>query len=207
MLRPVPRTTTEPKQERSQATRRRLLDAAVDELVEHGYAKLTTAGVAARAGVSRGAQQHHFPEKAALVSAAVRHLAALQLDELREASGRVPSGRARVERLLDLSFEQYAGRLFAVVLELMLAARGDDELRASIVPAEREIGSAIHDSIAELYGEELAGSPGFDDRLRHALGATRGLALLRLFGHSQAAVNRQWRFTRRVLVDLLAEES
>ena len=40
----------EPKQARSQATRRRLLDAAVEGLTESGYAKLTTASVASNGG-------------------------------------------------------------------------------------------------------------------------------------------------------------
>ena len=59
------------QQERSRATQIRLLDATVDCLVEHGWAGTTTTVVAARAGVSRGAQLHHYPTKSALVIAAV----------------------------------------------------------------------------------------------------------------------------------------
>ena len=45
---------SEPKQERAHRTRQRLLDAAVEELVEHGYANVTTEGVARRAKMSQG---------------------------------------------------------------------------------------------------------------------------------------------------------
>ena len=62
------------QQDRSRATQRRLLDATVDCLVEVGWAGTTTTLVAERAGVSRGAQLHHYPTKAALVVAAVEHL-------------------------------------------------------------------------------------------------------------------------------------
>ena len=48
------------------ALRGRLLDAALECLVELGYGGTTTSVVAARAGVSRGAQLHHFPTRAAL---------------------------------------------------------------------------------------------------------------------------------------------
>src|SRR3954470_22071342 len=114
----------EPKQARAHATRRRLLDAAVEELVDHGYVGLTTPAVARRAGVSRGAQQNYFPHKATLVAEAVRHLARQGGDELRERVAALPRGRARVQAGLDVLFEQYSGPLFAAVVELTLAARG-----------------------------------------------------------------------------------
>lgn len=195
----------EPKQARSQATRRRLLDAAVEELTESGYAKLTTASVAARAGVSRGAQQHHFPQKATLVGEAVRHLAALQLDEVRAASEQVHAGRARTERVLDLYYDFYSGSLFTAMLELTLAARGDAELARLVDPIERDVSRYVQDHAAELFGAAVAARPDFDLRLRHVLSTVRGLALLRFLGRPKATTDRQWRFTRAELVRLLTQ--
>lgn len=43
-----------PQQDRSRATRQRLLEAAVESLAEVGYAATTVSVVATRAGVSRG---------------------------------------------------------------------------------------------------------------------------------------------------------
>src|SRR5687767_4439256 len=71
------------QEERSAATRERLLDATVECLVDLGYAKTTTTEVVRRAGVSRGAQVHHFPTKADLVQNAVVHLASKRREELR----------------------------------------------------------------------------------------------------------------------------
>jgi AcrR family transcriptional regulator len=48
------------------ATRRDLLVAALAEFAELGYAAATLAGIAARAGVTRGALYHHFSDKGAL---------------------------------------------------------------------------------------------------------------------------------------------
>lgn len=59
----------EPKQDRSRATRRRLLEATIDCLVESGWAATTVSVVAERAGVSRGATQHHFPTREDLITA------------------------------------------------------------------------------------------------------------------------------------------
>ena len=60
--------------ERSAATREALLDAAIDCLYEHGYSRTTTAMVAERAGLSRGAHLHHFQTRDALVAAACERL-------------------------------------------------------------------------------------------------------------------------------------
>src|SRR5271154_6998069 len=79
------------QQERSAAMRLRLLDAAVDCLYELGYSGTTTIEVAARAGVSRGAQLHHFPTKKRLVTVAVRPLLAKRLEEFREAFAPLPA--------------------------------------------------------------------------------------------------------------------
>ena len=54
--------------------RARLLEATVECLVERGWSGTSTTVVSQRAGVSRGAQLHHFPTKNALVVAAVEHL-------------------------------------------------------------------------------------------------------------------------------------
>ncbi len=193
----------EPKQARSAATRLRLLDAAVDELLESGYAKLTTAKVAKRAGVSRGAQQHHFPHKATLVGEAVRHLARRQLDELHATSTGDRRGAARTARLLDRFYGVYSGELFTAMLELSLASRGDPELARMVAPIDRDVSRGVHDRAAELFGDAAVALPDFDLRLGHALSTIRGLTLLRVMGRTKRATDRQWAFTRAELLRLL----
>ena len=72
-------------QARSAATRENILDAALECLAERGYARTAMADVAERAGVSRGAQLHHFSTRAGLLAATVEHLAERRLAELQRA--------------------------------------------------------------------------------------------------------------------------
>lgn len=58
-----------PRQARSQATVKAILDAAARVLVERGYASTTTNLVAERAGVSVGSLYQYFPNKEALIVA------------------------------------------------------------------------------------------------------------------------------------------
>jgi AcrR family transcriptional regulator len=196
-------TSSEPKQARAHATRLRLLDAAVEELLDRGYAGLTTPGVASRAGVSRGAQQNYFPRKATLVAAAVRHLATRQLDELREQLADVPNGSERVKAGLDVLYEQYSGRLFAAVVELALASRADTELQQVIQAEERTIAETMRTTAAVIFGEGFPATRDEAARWGTLLSAIRGIALLNLLGHSPAGVNRQWQASREHLVALL----
>jgi AcrR family transcriptional regulator len=201
-----PRAASVPQQDRAEATRRQLLDAAVDELLTVGYARLTTSAVAARADVSRGAQQYHFPHKATLVAEAVRHLGKRQVAELRALGTGLSERRARSERVLDAMFELYTGPLFAAMLELSIAAPADGALREVIGDVERTISRQVREVAPELLGG--AGAPDFPLRVGMALSATRGTALLHLLGHPPDSVARQWRFTRAEIIRLLeAQES
>src|SRR6516162_4206762 len=117
------------QQERSAAMRLRLLDAAVDCLYELGYSGTTTIEVAARAGVSRGAQLHHFPTKEKLVTEAVRHVLAKRLDEFREAFAELPEGTDKPGAAIDILWEKLSCKVFYAWLELVVAARTDPALR------------------------------------------------------------------------------
>src|SRR5215468_7262921 len=129
----APRT----QQQRREETRRALLDAAVESLIEVGYARTTTLEVQKRADVSRGALLHHFPSKAGLLAATIEHLAEMRGRELRALEVRLPNSRAaRVSAAVDLLWESFTGPLFYVAMELRAAARTDDELRAALATAE-----------------------------------------------------------------------
>ena len=70
------------QEDRTRAMRTRLMEATIDSLVELGWSGTTTTVVSQRAGVSRGAQLHHFPTKQALVVGAVEHLMLMRREEL-----------------------------------------------------------------------------------------------------------------------------
>ncbi|MBY8875441.1 TetR/AcrR family transcriptional regulator [Micromonospora sp. PLK6-60] len=178
-------STRVPQQERSRATQARLLEATVDCLIEHGWAGTSTTVVAARAGVSRGAQLHHYPTKTALVTAAVDHLAERRAAELRAEADAVPAGPRRLDRVIDLLAAAFTGPLFVAALELWVAARTDAELRAALVPLEARVGREMHRLTVELLGVDER-RPGVREAVQATLDLMRGLGVANLLSDDSA---------------------
>jgi AcrR family transcriptional regulator len=157
------------------------MEATVACLVEHGWSGTTTTLVAERAGVSRGAQLHHYPTKSALVLAAVVHLAERRAAEIR---GEAPALDAqplarRVDRVVDLLAAAFTGPLFVAALELWLAARTDDDLRATLVPLEARLGRDLHRLAVALLGADES-RPGVRPAVQATLDLLRGLGVANL---------------------------
>ena len=190
----------EPKQARSHATRQRLLDAAVEVLVEDGYAGISASTVARRAGVSRGAHQHHFANRETLVIESVRHMSNRELELLRDRIAALPQGRKRVAGAIDFIFDLYSGTFFAAILELSLAARREPALSDAVSEEEREMAQTVQQLGVEIFGEGAFSDPALARRWITALATIRGLALLRLLHHSQATIERQWKIARREIL-------
>ncbi|MQA06984.1 MAG: TetR family transcriptional regulator [Pseudonocardiaceae bacterium] len=176
---PVTGPNTRPhrtQQQRREHTRNLLLDATIDCLVELGYARTSINEICKRAGVSRGAQQHHFTTKAELMAAAVEHLVTKLRAQVLESIPKDASQPERIEATIDLLWEAYSGKLSAAALELWVAARTDQELRAAMLPVDRALGR----STLELYRSAAPDSApaGQTEKLFWlTVNLTRGLAL------------------------------
>jgi AcrR family transcriptional regulator len=173
-----PRTNAE----RSAATRVRLLDATIDCLIELGWAGTSTTEVVRRAGVSRGAQVHHYPTKEDLVLAAVEHLCTRRVGEYRAAIDRLPARERTPAASVDLLWSVWSGPTLEAWLEIVLACRTQPALRARFVEFEHR----FFDAALSLFREtrpEMAADPEFARlALRFTFCVLDGLAVARLGG-------------------------
>ena len=165
-----------PQEERTRAMRHRLLEATVDCLVEYGWSGTSTTLVSERAGVSRGAQLHHFPTKHSLVFAAVEHLTAMRGAELAEAARKLPKSKHTARAVLGMLADHMTSPVFTAALELWVAARTDDELRAEVVRLEQRVGREMHRLTVELLGVDDQ-DPGQRALIQATLDLIRGLGL------------------------------
>jgi AcrR family transcriptional regulator len=168
------------QQERSRVTQRRLLEATVDCLYEFGWSGATTTVIAERAGVSRGAQLHHYPTRAALVLAAVQHLAERRAEEIRtEAAALTGDREERLDQVIELLASAFTGPLYVAALEVWIAARTDAELCDALVPLEARVGREMHRLTVEVLGADES-RPGVREAVQVTLDLLRGLGVANL---------------------------
>jgi AcrR family transcriptional regulator len=187
-------TLREPQQDRSRATRKRLLEAAIDCLAELGWTGTTVLVVAERAGVSRGAAQHHFPTREDLVTAAVEYVAEERTARLRTHVADLPTGPGRTQAVIDLIDHMYTGPLFRAALQLWVAASSDEQLRTRVVPLEARVGREAHQVVVELLGVDEK-VPGVRETVQATLDLARGLGLANLLtddSKRRRRILRQW---------------
>ena len=192
----TPARTHRTQQERSEQTREALLDATIECLVSLGYARTTVQEICARAGVSRGAQQHHFTTKAELMTAALQHLFGRLITQVTTAARSLPPGPERVSYGIDLLWEAYSGTLSTAAVELWVAARTDEELRESLRPVDRALGHAT----LSLYREAAGDLPEseVETLLLLSVNLVRGLALDAMMGGDESRRKRlleEWKAT------------
>jgi AcrR family transcriptional regulator len=123
---PVRRKQTE----RTAAMRTRLLNATLDLISEGGWANASMQRICERAGVSRGAQTHHFPTRESLLIASVHEILSRYqhyLDLKLQGQGEPQLNlREFFDFLWDACFND---ALVVCWIEAMVAARHDAPLR------------------------------------------------------------------------------
>lgn len=200
----TPQIQRRTQEERRAETRTKILEATIESLDEVGYAATTTRRVAEKAGVSMGAQTHHFPHRVDLVGAAVEHLAERRTAEIRAVAEALPGSPAeRLPALLDMLWADFSSSLFTVFVKLWVAAAEDEELYTRLVPVERQLARAIARHAAALAGD-LAETPGWEARLMMVLSTLRGLALTERFEPHVRSRPSQWPAVRAALLEAAA---
>jgi len=196
----------EPRQARSRATRARLLDAAISSLAELGWGPSTVSVVAERAGVTRGAAQHHFPTRGALFTAALEHVFQMREADLRRQVLDIPEAhKGDTSVIVVMIFGLFTGPMFRAALALWNAAASDDELRELVVPLEARLGREEHRVAVDLLGVDES-VPGAREIVQATLDLGRGLGLANLLTDDsgrRTRIAKQW---ARVLEQVLRSD-
>ena len=163
---------------KSEQTRERLLDAAVDLMQAQGHGQLSVHAVARAAGMTAGAVQHHFSSKAALMLEVITRL----IGQLEEASDFWPPAHWSLKRRADHFVQQAWAKLygeprFCVAWSAYLAAREDELMVAHIVEQRSFLTSSLHQRMAQCFPEMCQGTQA-SARVQFVLSSLRGMGLV-----------------------------
>lgn len=151
--------TRRPQQERSAATRARILEAAYECLLDGGYSTTTVGHVQQRAGVARGTLLHHFPTRGSLMAGVVEDVIERRLQVLTVGGQDDASEPSSWDDIVELIWHELQSPPFAAALELWVAARTDPDLREALLPLQERIFATVHRSVTRLAGEDHPRAP------------------------------------------------
>lgn len=171
---------------KSEQTRERLLDAALELMHAKGHGQLSVHEVARAAGMTSGAVQHHFSSKAALMLEVITRL----ILQLEEASDFWPDTQWPLLQRADHFVQQawamlYGQPRFSVAWSAYLAAREDTLMVAHIVERRSLLTASLTQRMA-MHFPEMCRGPQAEARVQFVLSALRGMGLVAPFSPAAA---------------------
>jgi AcrR family transcriptional regulator len=167
-----------------------LLEATIECLVRYGYNGTTTPRVAEMAGVTRGAQVHHFGSKNDLVIAALQHLAAKRTAAVVGNVGDLVATKDPIGEVLDLLWDVHQGPMFIAAVELWVAGRTDPALRREVAKFESIVASNLMTAVGEFVPAEI--HKPMLDFLYTAMDALRGILIASFVDTDPSRARRRW---------------
>jgi AcrR family transcriptional regulator len=142
------------QQQRREETVARLLDASIDTIIDVGYARASAAVIAKRAQVSDGALFRHFPTMGDFMAATAREVMRRQLGLFTKRVADIPADKPALEAALTIMRDVTGNATNTVMYELMVAARTDEKLRATLQEVLNEYAANIYDVAKALPGAD-----------------------------------------------------
>lgn len=184
--------------ERSAETIEKIIEAAIQCIYDAGYAGTSINSVALIAGVSKGAAQHHFSNKAELMLAVAKHCLELHNKIRWSVYSQYAPGAERIEHSSDASWEVVNHPSYTALIEIMMASRNDDDLRSGMGPILDAIYEERQRGIEAMCEEfKIERNPLVDTLIRTHVTAIRGIAIGLMFNPDKDAFREELQMMQR----------
>lgn len=192
--------------ERSNETQERITAAAIEMLQRKGFAGFRVADVADAAGVSRGAQTHHFPSKRDLILAVFATIFNRATETSRVRIAGIKPDDDVIDAMVIDAAEFFLSPEFPMGLDMLAAAERDPDLRDAVRKIARETRSLVEDMwIGLLLSRGLARDDA-EDVLWLIFSAIRGLSVRMLWQFDANRFERLKKITYQAAKDLYEQK-
>ena len=192
--------------ERSEETRARILKAAANLIRKRGYARFRTAEVAAEAGLSRGAQLHHFPTKDSLVVATLGYVFDQAQAVSRKRASAVNRPRDLIEAVIADAREFFFSEHFMVAIDIVLSTSTNQSVRKQILEISRKARRPVETAWSDALVSSGVPAPLASDLVALTLSLVRGMALRTLWDNDPKWFDDLFALWRRMIRVYLAEQ-
>jgi AcrR family transcriptional regulator len=200
---PVVRRRTQA--ERSEETRTRILKAAASLIRQRGYARFRTAEVAEQAGLSRGAQLHHFPTKDSLVVATLEFVFEQAQAVSRKRASSVDRPRDLIEAVIEDAREFFFSEHFMVAIDIVLSTSTDKSVRKQILDISRKARRPVETAWTEALAASGVSGPLASDIVALTLSLVRGMALRTLWDNDPKWFDELFSLWRKMIKVFLSD--
>jgi AcrR family transcriptional regulator len=203
---PESRKTRRTQRERSALAQSKLLSAAIELIVERGFINATMGDVATRAGMTRGAIQHHFSSRDELVLA-ILHELERQIVEAFERITLKPGRDAteRVSRLIDALGTLAQSDAYLAVVDIWMSTRSEVELREG-VRASMARSFQAYRALWQRSLDGLVPAALISDCRRIVVTTMRGVVVSRIFIADKTSVKASITNCKKVVMGYLRAE-
>ncbi|MHB1582775.1 MAG: TetR/AcrR family transcriptional regulator [Acidimicrobiales bacterium] len=159
------------------ATRQRMIDAAVECILEKGFYRASTNEIARTAGVSWGVIQHHFRTREGLMLAVLRDGAEKFFEHMESARVEGSTVEARIEHLTAILTAHYGDPTFLAYLQVELNLDHDPATSAEVRTTMRQVAERSHGHVRRLLREALGEAASVPELATTVFLALRGFAI------------------------------
>jgi len=191
--------------ERSEETRTRILKAAANLIRKRGYARFRTAEVAKEAGLSRGAQLHHFPTKDSLVVATLEYVFEQAQVLSRRRASAVNRPRDLIEAVIEDAREFFFSEHFMVAIDIVLSTSTDQSVRKQILDISRKARRPVETAWTEALAASGVSGPLASDLVALTLSLVRGMALRTLWDNDPKWFDELFALWRQMIKVFLSD--
>lgn len=203
--RPVGRRRTQ--EERSATTREKVIQAAIDCIVEEGLHNTTAARIAARSGVTWGAIAHQFGDKDSVLFAVVERNAEMYRNLLEAALKKAgPTPPERIEALIEVTWKYINEPSAFAFNELIIHNRASSN--AKIIGQQEDLSYKQMKVVWDkFFGEFDIPPTNLDTARNFTLATLQGLSLMRLITHRRPTFKNEIAALKQSVGQMLIPES
>jgi AcrR family transcriptional regulator len=165
------------QEDRRRETKRRLINSTIDYLSERGFENFSLTEIASNEGFSRGAIQHHYPSREALIADVVNEIAHRMHPEIDISAFLAHGIRKRVSNIVDHYWQIISSKTYIAMIEIIVFSRHDESLYAEVSRTLSELSQRRDIQWIEMFRDTPASARRLHDLRTFMLSTLRGLAL------------------------------